>query len=104
MTTEELLQEIKARLALRYGNRLSEVVLFGSTARGDNRPDSDLDVLVVLAGPLDLGREIHTVVEAVYPLILETGRDIDALPCSADDYQAGEYHFYREVRREGIPL
>ena len=33
----------------RYGSDLKGVFLFGSRARGDNRPDSDADVAVVIA-------------------------------------------------------
>lgn len=33
----------------RYGDSLRGVFLFGSRARGDNRPDSDADVAVVIA-------------------------------------------------------
>jgi predicted nucleotidyltransferase len=31
-----------------YGDRLVNLILFGSQARGDAKPDSDLDVLIVL--------------------------------------------------------
>ena len=31
------------------GDRIERVVLFGSRARGDNRPDSDIDILVEIA-------------------------------------------------------
>ena len=31
-----------------YGSRLARIVLFGSRARGDARPDSDYDVAVFL--------------------------------------------------------
>jgi predicted nucleotidyltransferase len=31
-----------------YGDRLAHLILFGSQARGDAQPDSDLDVLIVL--------------------------------------------------------
>ena len=46
MTTDELLKEIKVRLSAAYGERLRGVVLYGSQARGDARPDSDVDILV----------------------------------------------------------
>lgn len=32
----------------RFQNRVEEIVIFGSKARGDSRSESDLDVLVVL--------------------------------------------------------
>jgi predicted nucleotidyltransferase len=38
-----------------YADRLVSVVLYGSTARGTMRPDSDIDVLIV-ADPLPEGR------------------------------------------------
>lgn len=42
------LAEAKARLGELYGDRLARVVLYGSRARGDAGPDSDVDLLVVL--------------------------------------------------------
>src|SRR3990172_412284 len=41
--TEELLRRINAK----YPGRILSTVLFGSVARGDFTPDSDIDVLVV---------------------------------------------------------
>lgn len=35
------------------GDRLLQVILFGSKARGDSEPESDIDLLVVLRGELD---------------------------------------------------
>lgn len=54
---------IKARRGLEelYGERLEGVYLFGSYARGDSTPESDVDILVVLDEVTDYGREIeHT--------------------------------------------
>ncbi|MCE2725261.1 MAG: nucleotidyltransferase domain-containing protein [Planctomycetaceae bacterium] len=48
MIASRVLDELKERLSAAYGERLHAVVLFGSEARGDARPDSDIDVLVVL--------------------------------------------------------
>ena len=35
-----------------YGPRLKRLILFGSQARGEATPDSDVDVLVVLDGKI----------------------------------------------------
>lgn len=43
-----LLSERLPELRLRFG--VQELSLFGSVARGDNRPDSDIDLLVEFEG------------------------------------------------------
>lgn len=50
----------------------AEVILFGSRARGDHRPDSDWDLLVVTERHED--REFKTkITNQLYDLMLETG-------------------------------
>ncbi len=43
--TEELLREIVRRI--RVVGRPLQIILFGSRARGEARPDSDLDLLII---------------------------------------------------------
>ena len=58
LDTSTLLAHIKSRLQAVYGDRLRGVVLYGSEARGEATPDSDVDILVLLTGPVALGREL----------------------------------------------
>ncbi|MBF0305478.1 MAG: nucleotidyltransferase domain-containing protein [Alphaproteobacteria bacterium] len=58
------------------------VWLFGSRARGDGRPDSDFDLLVVMP---DEGAWSHKAVAA--PLVA-CGLPIDVVPCRWSDYLA----------------
>jgi len=46
----EALGQFSTRIREALGPNLRDLRLFGSKARGDARPDSDLDVLVVVAG------------------------------------------------------
>ena len=46
-----ILRELKVGLQAIYGARLRELILFGSYARGEAKPDSDIDVAV--SGILD---------------------------------------------------
>lgn len=54
---DPILTRFRAALDETYGSRLDRVVLFGSRARGDARPDSDYDIAVFLKEPdLDFGQ------------------------------------------------
>ena len=104
MTREQLLKEIKARLEAAYGDRLRGVVLYGSEARGDARPDSDIDVLVLLDGPVDYGRDLETNLDALYDLSVRLGRRISAKPAEAAEYETVECPLYRSAHLEGIAV
>ena len=102
MTRERLLSEIKSRLVAAYGDRLRGVVLYGSEARGDARPDSDIDVLVLLDGPVQSWEDIKCGSDALYSLMLDIGRTIDAMPVDIRQYERCAAPLYADARREGI--
>jgi predicted nucleotidyltransferase len=102
VTGLERLKRIKGQLATAYGNRLKGVVLYGSEARGESEPESDIDVLVVLEGPVDYGRELRTCIHETYPLTLKWERPINPEPVDVDEYEAGEWPLYRNAQQEGV--
>ncbi len=104
MIPARIRQEIRPRLREAFKDRFREVLLYGSEARGDAREDSDLDLLVVLAGPVRLGRDLEAIVKALYPLQLAIDRPIHALPVASETFEAGDFSFYREIKQEGVTL
>ncbi len=102
METRQLLEEIKRRLKCVYETRLQGVILYGSQARGEETPESDIDVLVLLKAPIDFGRDLQRNLDALYPLSLELNRRISAKPVSAHDYETVDCPLFQRVRKEGV--
>jgi uncharacterized protein len=104
MVDEGIRREIRSRLEAAFQERLHGVVLFGSQARADSGQDSDLDLIVLLEGPVRLGKDLESIVRALYPLQLEIDVPIHALPVAEASFEAGQYGIYRSAKREGVFL
>lgn len=101
----ETLRRARTPLEAAFGGRLKGVVLYGSAARADAREDSDIDLMVLLTGPVDWGRDLSRIVQAIYPLQLELpGRPMHAIPVDSDMFRRGEHALYRNAQRDGIRL
>ena len=103
MNKEFLLNEIKTRLREVHGDRLRGVVLYGSEARGEGQAESDIDVLVLLEGPINYGGDLEANLRALHPLALQIGRRISAKPIAAREYDEVECPLYERAHQEGIP-
>jgi uncharacterized protein len=97
-----LLTGIRERLQKAYGQRLRGVVLYGSEARDEARPDSDIDVLVLLDGPINYVQDLRTNIDALYDFVLALERPISATPVDIAVYEAAAYPLYRNAKAEGI--
>lgn len=101
--TDPILARFRADLDRVYGPRLARVVLFGSRARGDARPDSDYDVAVFLSDLTDRWDEADRIAGVAADLLDETGAVIHAMPYRVDAY-AERTPLMHEIRREGREL
>lgn len=97
-----ILGELKQALQTLYGERLVQIVLFGSQARGNATPDSDIDVLIVLRGPVHWLTESERISTVVAELSL---RYTELLNCTLIDEAAFLHqteHLLDNIRQEGI--
>jgi predicted nucleotidyltransferase len=100
---DTVLSRFRAALDEAYGSRIERVVLFGSRARGDGRPDSDYDVAVFLRDLDSFGKEARRIAEIETDILFDTGAVINALPFKAGSWQE-RTGLMGELRREGRDL
>ncbi len=102
MNPHPILDEFKRELRALYGERLADLILFGSYARGDARADSDLDVMVILHGEVVPGREIDRMIDVITELNLKHGVLLSVVPMSEEKYRHVNSPLLLNVRREGV--
>lgn len=100
----QILNRLTDYLRKLYGERLARVVLFGSYARGEARPDSDIDVLVVLKDRVNPSEEIKRTSEFIAQLCLDSNVLISRSFTTEEAYSLERSPFFLSVRREGIAL
>lgn len=98
-----LLDRLAYGLEALYGERYRGLVLYGSYARGEADEGSDVDMLLLLDGKVDVMRELRRVESVTWPISLEMTIAISLLPVSVERYLRGADPFMLNVRREGIP-
>ena len=79
---EKAVQIIRTRLPV------EEIILFGSKARGEDDPESDIDLLVLTARPVSRA-ERHGLLAALYPIQLEQEVCLSPLVVAAADWRSG---------------
>lgn len=97
-----LAREYKRRVVETFRDRVAKVVLFGSRARGEARPDSDWDIAVFLQGEPSSG-DLDRLSDLGFDMLLETEQYIQVIPLPARR-EAEESLFLSSIRNDGIAL
>ena len=98
-----MLQRFKTSLRSIYGDRMDRIVLFGSRARGDARPDSDYDVAVFLKTLPDRWQERDRLAQLRVDFLDESGAFFDTKPFLTSEINE-RTPLMREIRRDGVTL
>ncbi len=91
MTPEErkALDVFVAALRKHYGKQLHDIVLYGSRARGDDSPDSDVDLAVILNdGDWRPFSELMVMAGMSYDALMRTGLFIQSIPIPLSSWES----------------
>ena len=99
----EVILKLEQGLRELYGDRYRGLLIYGSYARGEAREGSDVDLLLLLEGPVNPTQEILRVQDVKWPLSLENNLALSVMPVNIEDFKKAKTIFLRTVRREARP-
>jgi hypothetical protein len=97
----EVAREAAEELRSLYGQRLQQVLLFGSWARGDAHPESDIDLLVVLDRVESVWEELRKMDPVLWRCSFENDTVISATPVARADLERAAAPILIRAKAEG---
>lgn len=104
---QQLIQQYVSNIHDIYGSHLREIILYGSYARGDFHPDSDIDIMILLdLSDIDIKEYRHQLSDMTFDFNMDYDVDIKPIAKSEEHYRkwVDNYPFYSNVNREGVRL
>lgn len=102
MEIKKVLEEFNAGVKKLYGNKLKEVILYGSWARGEATDDSDIDLLVVVKTDIIPGEEIDRMIDIITDINLKYGVLLSVYPVGEKNYMFVNSPLLLNVHKEGV--
>jgi predicted nucleotidyltransferase len=97
----EIAQAVAKDLRALYGGRFRRVLLFGSWARGDAHPESDIDLLVVLDRVESPWQELRRMDEILWRHSYRSDAVISAVPVGEDELREAARPLLIRAQAEG---
>lgn len=103
-SVRDAVNDLKRHLSALYGRRLMGVYLYGSYARGDFTQDSDIDLVLALAGEVNTYKELDRLAPAIAEVCLEHDVLIAAYPVPVVWVTERKSALFENVRKEGVQI
>jgi len=100
----EIAAKVQKELEKLYGPRLCGVYLYGSAARDQLTPDSDIDIAIVLDKIQSRFEEHERASQLASDVSLENDTIVTFLFIAETDFQEGLFTIHRVIKREGVLL
>ena len=104
---KKLMEKYVEEIRKIYGSHLRKVILYGSYARGDLHPDSDIDIMILL-DITDLDLKEYNIKLSYMTFDFNLDHDLDIKPIAKNEEHfkkwLDNYPFYANINREGVVL
>jgi uncharacterized protein len=101
---QAILRVLRQGLVQTIGYELEQVILYGSQARGESRPDSDIDVLIIIRGTINYPDLMQRTSTLVADVSLQHDVVISRTFASQSEWKNAQTPFLINVRREGVAV
>ena len=99
------LKKMCSQLYALYGDSMNEIILYGSYARGEQSPESDVDIAIFLKDTCDENTH-DKMIDIVVDYELDLGVTLSVVPIELSQYLKWKktLPYYNNIEKEGITL
>ncbi len=101
---KHFVEEIKEYLIKIYGDRVKQVIIYGSYARGEATEESDIDVLIVVDDSLNSFEVRKSLSDILFDILLENGELISVIAIPESYFKNDNSPFLLNVKEEGVTV
>lgn len=103
----KVIYNFASQVTTMLGKQLKTIILYGSYARGDQREDSDVDIMILVDMTEEEMKAIrYPIYDLAFDIFMETGVDISPVIENENRYQywIEDLPYFRNIHTEGIVL
>lgn len=104
---ERLLSEVADTFSRELGEALVDIVIFGSVARAEELPHSDLDLVLVFKDGTETGGLEDNIAEASLQVARRFGNQVSAIPLNRSDFyrkKKAKQGLWKDIAETGISI
>ena len=98
----QVINQVKEYLIKKYGDKIREIILFGSHVKGEATKDSDIDILVLIDDSIDPFEMRRSLSDFLFDILLEYGELVSVIVLPERFFENYNYPFILNVKREGL--